>query len=134
MSIVFSPAALSIYFSKAFFCFLEQDELYFGISTFSTSLVFLLLLLLLSFLLFIYSWKFANTMHISLTDNPPYCKHYRYQKIVSEGTHPGTYILSVMATDADEEPNAKLRYYLSGVGAEHFLIEKTAGKLYAIFT
>lgn len=62
-----------------------------------------------------------------LTDNPPYCLRYRYREVLSEGVHPGSYVLTVLATDIDEEPNANLRFYLTGEGADHFALDKAAG-------
>jgi protocadherin Fat 1/2/3 len=46
---------------------------------------------------------------------------------LSEGVHPGSYVLTVLATDIDEEPNANLRFYLTGEGADHFALDKAAG-------
>lgn len=60
-------------------------------------------------------------------DNPPYCLRYRYHEVLSEGTRPGTHVLTVLATDIDEEPNANLRYYLTGDGADHFALDKAKG-------
>lgn len=54
---------------------------------------------------------------------------YRYREILSEGVHPGTFVLSVLAVDIDEEPNANLRYYLDGPGASSFTLDKAEGHL-----
>jgi protocadherin Fat 1/2/3 len=62
-----------------------------------------------------------------VTDNPPYCLRYRYREVLSEGIHSGSYVLTVLATDIDEEPNANLRFYLTGEGADHFSLDKAAG-------
>jgi hypothetical protein len=64
---------------------------------------------------------------VVITDNPPYCLRYRYREILSEGIHPGSYVLTVLATDIDEEPKANLRFYLTGEGADHFSLDKAAG-------
>jgi protocadherin Fat 1/2/3 len=40
-------------------------------------------------------------------DSPPVCSKFHYKDTVSESALPGTYILSVTATDADEGINAK---------------------------
>ncbi|XP_044594516.1 fat-like cadherin-related tumor suppressor homolog isoform X4 [Cotesia glomerata] len=50
---------------------------------------------------------------IDVNDNPPYCLRYRYREIISEGSHPGSYVLTVLATDYDDNINAKLRFYLT---------------------
>ncbi|KAK0095182.1 hypothetical protein PV326_009029, partial [Microctonus aethiopoides] len=50
---------------------------------------------------------------LDVNDNPPYCLRYRYREILSEGSHPGTYVLTVLATDYDDDTNAKLRFYLT---------------------
>lgn len=66
-------------------------------------------------------------------DNPPYCLKYRYRRIVSEGVHSGTYILNVEAVDIDEAPNANLRFYLTGEGADKFTLDKSLGQLKTVF-
>lgn len=66
---------------------------------------------------------------LDVNDNPPYCLRYRYREILSEGSHPGTYILTVLATDYDDEPNAKLRFYLTGENNEKFSLDKENGVL-----
>ncbi|KAG8212677.1 hypothetical protein J437_LFUL019545, partial [Ladona fulva] len=63
---------------------------------------------------------------LDANDNPPYCLRYRYREVLSEGLHPGSYVLTVLASDMDEEPNANLRYYLTGNGAEKFILDKTS--------
>jgi protocadherin Fat 1/2/3 len=62
-------------------------------------------------------------------DNPPYCLKYRYRQVLSEGTQPGFYILTVLANDLDEELNANLRYYLTGDGSDKFFLDPAAGNL-----
>lgn len=77
--------------------------------------------------------SFQNQIVVTLckcnvvTDNPPYCLRYRYREILSEGIHAGSYVLTVLATDIDEEHNANLRFYLTGEGADHFALDKAAG-------
>lgn len=66
---------------------------------------------------------------LDVNDNPPYCLHYRYREILSEGSHPGTYVLTVLATDYDDEENAKLRFYLTGDNKEKFSLDKDTGVL-----
>ena len=64
-----------------------------------------------------------------MNDNPPYCLRYRYREILSEGSHPGSYVLTVLATDYDDEPNAKLRFYLTGERNEKFSLDQETGVL-----
>jgi hypothetical protein len=52
---------------------------------------------------------------------------YRYRQVLSEGTQPGFYILTVLANDLDEELNANLRYYLTGDGSDKFFLDPAAG-------
>lgn len=48
---------------------------------------------------------------------------------MSEGANLGTFILNVQANDADEAVNSKLRYYLTGTGADDFSLDKDSGNL-----
>ncbi|XP_043267899.1 fat-like cadherin-related tumor suppressor homolog isoform X3 [Venturia canescens] len=66
---------------------------------------------------------------LDVNDNPPYCLRYRYREVLSEGSHPGTYVLTVLATDYDDEPNAKLRFYLTGDNNDKFTLDKDTGIL-----
>ncbi|XP_024879658.1 fat-like cadherin-related tumor suppressor homolog isoform X4 [Temnothorax curvispinosus] len=66
---------------------------------------------------------------LDVNDNPPYCLRYRYREILSEGSHPGAYVLTVLATDYDDEPNAKLRFYLTGDNNDKFSLDKETGVL-----
>ncbi|XP_059483774.1 fat-like cadherin-related tumor suppressor homolog isoform X2 [Neocloeon triangulifer] len=66
---------------------------------------------------------------LDANDNPPYCLRHRYRKVLSEGTQPGTFILTILANDIDEEPNAHLRFYLTGDGADKFYLDKSKGLL-----
>lgn len=61
-------------------------------------------------------------------DNPPYCLRHRYRNVLSEGVHPGTYVLTVQAADLDDSEHSKLRYVLTGDGSEHFQLDKDYGK------
>lgn len=51
--------------------------------------------------------------------------------MLSEGASIGTMILKVEAHDADLNP--KLRYYLTGHGAEHFSLDIDNGSLHLYF-
>lgn len=66
---------------------------------------------------------------LDVNDNPPYCLRYRYREVLSEGSHPGAYVLTVLATDYDDEPNAKLRFYLTGDNNDKFSLDKETGVL-----
>ncbi|XP_076298680.1 FAT atypical cadherin kugelei isoform X2 [Lasioglossum baleicum] len=80
-----------------------------------------------------YVFKTRVTVQIlDVNDNPPYCLRYRYREILSEGSHPGTYVLNVLATDYDDEPNAKLRFYLTGDKNDKFSLDKETGVLKTI--
>ncbi|XP_076646631.1 FAT atypical cadherin kugelei isoform X8 [Halictus rubicundus] len=80
-----------------------------------------------------YVFKTRVTVQIlDVNDNPPYCLRYRYREILSEGSHPGTYVLTVLATDYDDEPNAKLRFYLTGDRNDKFSLDKETGVLKTI--
>lgn len=54
---------------------------------------------------------------------------YRYRELLSEGSHPGSYVLTILATDYDDESNAKLRFYLTGENNEKFTLDKDTGVL-----
>lgn len=77
---------------------------------------------------------FTTHTNVSITvldanDNSPYCLKYRYKEILSEGIHPGTFVLTVLATDADEAENSKLRFYLTGNGDDDFSLDENTGHL-----
>ncbi|XP_055629293.1 fat-like cadherin-related tumor suppressor homolog isoform X5 [Toxorhynchites rutilus septentrionalis] len=78
--------------------------------------------------------KFTSTANISIAvldanDNPPYCLKYRYREQLSEGIHPGTFVLQIQANDIDEPANSRLRFYLTGNGSEDFNLDKDSGQL-----
>lgn len=52
--------------------------------------------------------------------------------MLSEGMPIGNVILQIEARDADLNP--KLRYYLTGHGAEHFTIDLDSGNFYTFLT
>ncbi|XP_050293822.1 fat-like cadherin-related tumor suppressor homolog isoform X3 [Anthonomus grandis grandis] len=66
---------------------------------------------------------------LDANDNPPYCLKYRYRQVLSEGILPGSFVLSVLATDIDGPDHSKLKYVLSGDGSESFLLDKDTGDL-----
>lgn len=58
---------------------------------------------------------------VFLLDEKPYCIRHRYKRMLSEGVPTGSVVLKIEARDADLNP--KLRYYLTGHGAEHFSLD-----------
>ena len=77
---------------------------------------------------------FTATTHVTIdilddNDNPPYCSQHRYHELVSESTSTGTFIVRIKATDADEGPNARMRFYLTGEAAEFFTLDANSGQL-----
>ncbi|XP_030767379.1 fat-like cadherin-related tumor suppressor homolog isoform X3 [Sitophilus oryzae] len=82
---------------------------------------------------------FTDTTRVSVkildaNDNPPFCLKYRYRQILSEGIRPGSFVLSVLATDLDGPEHSKLRYILSGEGSESFLLDKDTGDLKTVMS
>lgn len=67
-----------------------------------------------------YKFVFSNKL-----DEKPYCLRHRYRKLLSEGAPIGNVLLKIEARDADLNP--KLRYYLTGHGAEHFNLDLDTG-------
>ncbi|KAL1434882.1 hypothetical protein MTO96_001759 [Rhipicephalus appendiculatus] len=73
------------------------------------------------------------TTHLEITvldsnDNPPICLKSKYTELVSESIAVGTAILTVEATDADD--SSQLHFYLSGQGAEDFVLDASSGVLH----
>lgn len=62
-----------------------------------------------------------NHNDILSLDEKPYCIRHRYKTMLSEGAPTGSFVLKIEARDADLNP--KLRYYLTGHGAEHFSLD-----------
>nr|CAD7424977.1 unnamed protein product [Timema monikensis] len=78
--------------------------------------------------------KFITTTAVTIeildvNDNPPLCLKPRYHQVLSEGVNPGSYVLTILASDGDEETNTNLHFYLTGEGSDHFTIDKTEGHL-----
>ena len=61
-------------------------------------------------------------------DSPPVCEKQNYQRTFSEDITPGTELLTVLASDADEGLNAKQLFYLKGESSENFSIDENTGK------
>ncbi|XP_019772654.2 fat-like cadherin-related tumor suppressor homolog isoform X8 [Dendroctonus ponderosae] len=74
----------------------------------------------------------VTVMVLDANDNPPYCLKYRYRQVLSEGILPGSFVLSVLASDADGPEHSKLKYVLSGDGSESFFLDKNTGDLKTI--
>ena len=62
-------------------------------------------------------------------DSPPYCTKYFYREVVDEDILPGTPILTVTATDADQGQNANKMFSLSGKTKDLFNIDISTGVL-----
>ncbi|XP_022242412.1 fat-like cadherin-related tumor suppressor homolog [Limulus polyphemus] len=78
--------------------------------------------------------RFVSTSVVAVevldaNDNPPICHSSKFTEMVSERIEPQTYILTVKATDKDEERNSQLFYYLTGDGNGDFFINPTSGLL-----
>lgn len=56
-----------------------------------------------------------------VSDEIPVCLRHHYRKTLSEGAPINSVLLKIEAHDADLNP--KLRYYLTGRGAEHFNLD-----------
>lgn len=66
---------------------------------------------------------------LDANDNPPYCLKYRYKETLSEGVNVGTSVMTILATDADEAENSKLRFFLTGNGDDDFALDENSGQL-----
>ncbi|XP_033149615.1 fat-like cadherin-related tumor suppressor homolog [Drosophila busckii] len=62
-----------------------------------------------------------------VNDNMPYCLKPRYHITINESTPIGTTIVEVEAMDFDSNNDFKLRFYISGKGADDFVIGKESG-------
>lgn len=77
---------------------------------------------------------FTATTHVTVdilddNDHAPVCSQHRYHELVPEDTQLGTFIVRIRATDADEGPNAKMKFYLSGEASEFFTLDPNSGQL-----
>jgi len=63
-------------------------------------------------------------------DSPPVCSKFHYKEVISESALPGTYVLSVTATDADEGINAKQIFYLTGHQDRNVTGQRKGGKVH----
>ena len=62
-------------------------------------------------------------------DSPPYCTKYFYREEIDENILPGSPILTVTATDADQGQNANKIFSLSGKTKDLFNIDLSTGVL-----
>ena len=67
-------------------------------------------------------------------DSPPICEQRSYQRTFPENISPGTALLTVIATDADEGSNAAQLFYLTGESSGNFSIDENTGlmKFYTV--
>ena len=77
--------------------------------------------------------KFVTYCKISIeilddNDSPPHCTKPLYKKSITEDVTPGTELIKIVATDADEGANAKQIFYLTGESSGNFSIEENTGK------
>lgn len=69
----------------------------------------------------------CDTFNFTVLDEKPVCLRHRYRRTLSEGAPINSVLLQIEAYDADLNP--KLRYYLTGSGAEHFSLDIDTGDL-----
>ena len=62
-------------------------------------------------------------------DSPPYCSKYFYREDILENILPGSPILTITASDADEGQNANKIFSLSGKTKDLFIIHEQTGVL-----
>ena len=67
-------------------------------------------------------------------DSPPICEKRSYKRTYPENISPGTELLTVLATDADEGSNAEQLFYLTGESSGNFSIDENTGlmKFYTV--
>ncbi|XP_037068712.1 protocadherin Fat 1-like [Pollicipes pollicipes] len=63
---------------------------------------------------------------LDANDNPPVCEEEEYAVTLSEAAPPH-HVLTVRAHDLDDSRNGRLRYYLTGGGADDFAIDPALG-------
>lgn len=64
-------------------------------------------------------------INVFYVDEKPRCTQVRYNEVIYENVAPGTYILTVLATDADLE--SKVKFFLTGEAAHHFYLDRDTG-------
>lgn len=78
--------------------------------------------------------KFIDTANVTINvqdsnDNPQICLKYRYRETLSEDVEANRQVLTIQYSDADEPANTRLRFYLTGNGAEDFHLDEFSGVL-----
>lgn len=78
--------------------------------------------------------KFIDTTNVTVSvqdsnDNPMICLKYRYRETLSESVEINHRVLTIEYSDADEPANTRLRFYLTGNGAEDFHLDEHSGVL-----
>lgn len=78
--------------------------------------------------------KFIDTTNVTINvqdsnDNAMICRKYRYTETLRENIEINHQVLSVLYSDADEPANTRLRFYLTGSGAEDFHLDEYTGVL-----
>lgn len=78
--------------------------------------------------------KFIDTANVTINvqdsnDNPQICLKYRYRETLSEDVEANHQVLTIQYGDADEPANTRLRFYLTGNGAEDFHLDEFSGVL-----
>lgn len=78
--------------------------------------------------------KFIDTANVTINvqdsnDNPQICLKYRYRETLSEDVEANHQVLTIQYSDADEPANTRLRFYLTGNGAEDFHLDEFSGVL-----
>ncbi|KAK2702789.1 hypothetical protein QYM36_018611, partial [Artemia franciscana] len=61
--------------------------------------------------------------------NTPYCSKFRYKESVPEDAPLDTLVFKVETKDVDEKEESRVRYFLTGRGAEDFSIDSTSGEV-----
>ncbi|KAL3265830.1 hypothetical protein HHI36_010026 [Cryptolaemus montrouzieri] len=75
-----------------------------------------------------YGFLQVNVTILDVNDNPPIFAHSDYIVSLNESVPPGTWVLSVMATDNDLADNAKITYYLSDTETQ-FAVDPETGSI-----
>ena len=66
-------------------------------------------------------------------DSPPICARQDYMRTFSEDISPGTELLTILASDADEGSNANQMFYLTGESSGNFSIDENTGLVKTAF-
>ena len=77
--------------------------------------------------------KFVTYCKISIeilddNDSRPHCVKHSYKQSIVEDVSPGTELMTILATDADDGANARQMFYLTGEFSGNFSIGENTGK------